>query len=119
MDQFPLVKAILFAIVSNNDSQVIRAAHARFDFPSPNVIVGRDLVGHMKPDPEGARLALAELGVQPSDCWLVGNSIYDLALGKALAIRTFIVGSQLTMHPTAIILPSLRELIPWVEDGGR
>jgi sugar-phosphatase len=114
-----VAKGIPFAIVSNNDTRVIRAAVERFCFPAPSVVVGRDSVRHMKPDPEGARLAMAELGLLAADICLVGNSAYDLALGQALGIQTYLVGPQMTPDGSATYLQSLTELMPLLKETGR
>ena len=111
-------RGIPFAIVSNNDSLVIRAALAQFEFPSPNIIVGRDAVEHLKPEPEGARLALRELGVQPEECWLVGNSKYDAALGYALGVaRTLLVGGNFQSPLGCESIPSLMEVAKSLDEN--
>ena len=103
-------RGVAFAIVSNNDSDVITEAFRRFRLPLPGVIVGRDVVRHPKPHPEGALSALAQLHLLPEECWYVGDSTTDLAVGTAVGMRTYIVDpSGSTLHG-ATILNSIGEL---------
>lgn len=114
-----VAKGILYAIVSNNHTEVIRAAIERFAFPPPGAVVGRDRVRYMKPDPEGARKALAELGVEAEESCLVGNSAYDVALGRVMAMRTYIIGERVDCEGSATHLSSLSEMIPLIKVNGR
>ena len=79
------------AILSNNDSCCVRMAFAKFGLPTSVVIIGRDMVSSPKPGTEGALLALDIIGLQPSECWLVGDSSPDLEVGSALGLKTILV----------------------------
>lgn len=54
-------------------------------------IVGVDTVRRPKPDPEGARVALARLGVGALHSLFVGDTIMDVLAGKAAGTRTIAV----------------------------
>ncbi len=83
-----LAKAnIPVAILSNNDSSCVKKAFAKFGLPVPTVIVGRDTVSSPKPSTEGAEFALKFMGLEPSECWLVGDSQPDLEVGKSLGFN--------------------------------
>jgi HAD superfamily hydrolase (TIGR01509 family) len=47
-----------------------------------------DLVAHPKPAADPVLLALEQLGVQPGNALMVGDSIYDLRAGQAAGTRT-------------------------------
>jgi len=79
-------------------------------------VVGVDTVRRPKPDPEGARVALARLGVGSLHAVFVGDTIMDVLAGKGAGTRTVAVlcghGDEDELHasqPDAII-PDLREL---------
>jgi phosphoglycolate phosphatase-like HAD superfamily hydrolase len=87
-----LVEAdIPVAILSNNDSSCVKKAFAKFGLPVPAVIVGRDTVSSPKPSTEGAELALKFMGLEPGECWLVGDSQPDLEVGKSLGCNVIYI----------------------------
>lgn len=49
-----------------------------------------DRVAHAKPAPDLVQLALAELGVAPTDAWMVGDSKYDRQAARSAGV--FFVG---------------------------
>ena len=49
-----------------------------------------DRVVHAKPSPELVQLALRELGVQPTEAWMVGDSRFDRAAAQSAGV--FFVG---------------------------
>ena len=51
-------------------------------------VVGSDEVAHSKPAPDIVRLALARLGLSPSDALMIGDSPLDLQAGRAAGTRT-------------------------------
>lgn len=54
-------------------------------------VVGVDTVRRPKPDPEGARVALARLGVGALRAVFIGDTIMDVLAGKAAGTRTVAV----------------------------
>lgn len=56
-------------------------------------IVGVDTVRRPKPDPEGARVALARLGVGALRSVFVGDTVMDVLAGKGAGTRTVAVTS--------------------------
>ncbi|HZS81269.1 MAG TPA: HAD-IA family hydrolase [Stellaceae bacterium] len=52
-------------------------------------VVTAERAGFYKPDPRPYRLALAELGVEPSRCLFVAGSAYDLFGTAAIGLPTF------------------------------
>lgn len=90
------------AMVSNNHSEPIKRIMTRLDLSLPPAIVGRDQVRCLKPDPEGARLALEWLGKGPEGAWMVGDSAHDMEAGLALNLRVALVSS-----PWLEVMPQL------------
>lgn len=57
-------------------------------------IVGRDRVSNGKPDPEMARLAMGELGIQAENCLIIGDSNADMMMGRLAGVfRTIGISS--------------------------
>lgn len=52
------------------------------------VVIGGDRVARPKPAPEMATLALAEMNCGPESALVVGDTTYDLGMGKAAGART-------------------------------
>lgn len=91
--QWLTVRNVPIAIVSNNHSDIVKAALTRLEVPLPPVVIGRDHVRLLKPDPEGALLALEDLGLTTQDVWMVGDSLYDAEAGAALKLQVALVDS--------------------------
>ena len=80
------------------------------------VVVPRDRVKHVKPDPEQYELALKTLGVQPDATLIVGDSMVDMESAKQLKVVA--VGlptglsttEQLTSHGANYLITSLSDL---------
>lgn len=80
------------AMVSNIGRAALAAALARFGLDSRLApVVSRDDVTFMKPRPEGALRALAELQTAPSAALFVGDSRADVLAARAAGLRVAIV----------------------------
>ncbi len=51
-------------------------------------VVGGDAVPVKKPDPAVVRHVVAQVGVEPGELWMVGDSALDIATGRAAGART-------------------------------
>lgn len=76
------------AVVTSNSVAAVERVFRRFAWPSPQAVVGRETVERQKPDPEGARVALERLGVPGHRAVLVGDSDYDIQVGRAVGAVT-------------------------------
>jgi histidinol-phosphate phosphatase family protein len=47
-----------------------------------------------KPAPGMIRTAAAELGVDPAECWFIGDTWMDMGAGRAAGCRTILVGPE-------------------------
>jgi pyrophosphatase PpaX len=52
-----------------------------------DTIVGCDICERHKPDPEPVRLALTSLGYEPDEAVFVGDSVHDMAAGRAAGMK--------------------------------
>lgn len=51
-------------------------------------VVSADEVPNAKPAPDGLLLACERAGLNPSDCWYVGDDLRDIVAGRAAGMRT-------------------------------
>ena len=77
LDDLPAL-GLRAGIVSSNPSAVIRPVLAQYGVESCFVaIVGREGIGHIKPDPESMRRCCKLLSVEPAHCMGVGDNAGD------------------------------------------
>jgi HAD superfamily hydrolase (TIGR01509 family) len=56
-----------------------------------NVVVGRDEVKKGKPEPDMVFKAAERLGTKPSNCVYIGDSVYDVIMGKKAGCKTVLL----------------------------
>lgn len=88
LDAFDAPLAIVTTKAVDPARVVLRALGVEDRF---RAIVGVDTVRRPKPDPEGARVALARLGVSATRALFVGDTIMDVLAGKGAGMRTLAV----------------------------
>ena len=69
--------------------------------PCFETIVDTDRFQHAKPDPEIFQVAMRDLRLTPSDCWIVEDSLAGVGAGKASG--TFTVGITTTFEREALM----------------
>ncbi|MDX8481108.1 phosphoglycolate phosphatase [Mesorhizobium sp. VK24D] len=62
-------------------------------------IVGGDAVTHLKPAPDALLLALAQLGVEPTDALMVGDSSGDVGAARAAGMPVVLLRGGYTQIP--------------------
>ncbi len=67
-----------FAIATSGARHTASSAIELLDLPSGTVVVTRDLVDRAKPDPHLFLAAASLLEVDPRQCFVVGDSVWDL-----------------------------------------
>jgi HAD superfamily hydrolase (TIGR01509 family) len=82
-----------FAIVTRNCKDTVVQAFERHRLPAPAVIIALDDDARPKPHPEAAERALTALGLAAEECILVGDSRYDLELGRAAGLYRVLVAN--------------------------
>jgi len=87
------------------------------------IVVSRDAVRRVKPDPEPLLTALEGLGVAAVDAVSVGDTPVDVRAGRAAGVRTVGVltgagtAAQLRAEGVEAILTSIAELPRYLDDG--
>lgn len=71
-------RQVPFAIATSGAKATAKSAIDLLDIPDDVPIVTRDVVDRAKPDPHLFLAAAHLLGVQPSNCFVVGDSVWDL-----------------------------------------
>lgn len=87
--------------------------------PDVLMIVDGGQVRRAKPDPELMYVAARSLGVEPGNCWCVGDSVWDVYAGNAAGMTTVAVvaGSATTKDAlqragATIVVSTLTDLVP-------
>ncbi len=73
-----------------------------------NVIATREDVKNPKPDPEIYKLVIGQLGVQPTDCIAIEDSLAGVKAGLAAGVDVIGVGTMLTgksLHESGVLPP--------------
>lgn len=92
-DAIPLLDALAarampVAVVTNTVSSLLPLILRGAGLDSRvSVAVCADQVAHPKPAPDMLLRACAELGVEPNDAWMVGDSRFDRDAAKAAGVR--------------------------------
>jgi len=82
-------KGVKIAVCSSNPRVTVERLLKRFSLISlVDVYVTMDEVRRGKPAPDILLLAARKLGLRPSSILVVGDSVYDIAAGKAAEMRT-------------------------------
>ncbi|GAB3895362.1 HAD family hydrolase [Spirosoma agri] len=95
--------AVATSAPAENLDFIIDALNIRSYF---DALLNESMVNHPKPDPEIYEKAMAQLGVEPSDCVVFEDSMTGIQAGKASGAR--VVGLATTETPD--------ELRPFVDD---
>jgi HAD superfamily hydrolase (TIGR01509 family) len=83
------------AIVTSNSSRTVRSWLTRYHLQATvKVVVGRDSMMALKPDPSMLSRALAELQVSTEDAIFVGDSKADLSAARSLGVRFAAIGAK-------------------------
>lgn len=88
------------AVVSNADGHVKDDLNAAGFDGVFDVVIDSTVVGVSKPDPAIFDYALAELGVDESDAWYVGDSLlFDLGGAEAAGLTEFVLVDPFDLQP--------------------
>lgn len=81
-----LGRGIKLALITRNRRESVITFFKRYPLPI-EVWITRDDAPH-KPDPTPLLMACAKLGVEPGECWMVGDGEYDIQAGINAEMRT-------------------------------
>lgn len=115
----------LAAVTNKRRDTAIEALRASGLLPFFAVVLGGDSVSHKKPSPDPVLQAASELGVDPRECVVVGDTENDARAGKAAGARaigvTWGYGTRARLEAAAVdhlvetpdaLPPLLRALTP-------
>jgi HAD superfamily hydrolase (TIGR01509 family) len=71
-------RGVSWAIATSGVRRTAQAALDMLGLDEDAVVITRDMVKRAKPDPDLFLAAAAEIGVAPSQCYVVGDSVWDL-----------------------------------------
>ena len=84
-----------------------------------SVIVAADDVSRVKPDPEMALKAIAQIGGEPQDAIVVGDMIFDIQMGKSAHMKTCAVtygnGTPEQLASADYVIDDFKLLLPIVQ----
>lgn len=81
------------AIVSRNLRATLAAGLNKIGFEDNIVVVARDDVSALKPDPQGFDEAMKRMGVERAQSLIVGDTTHDVVAAKALGIPSIVVAN--------------------------
>ncbi len=73
---------VKWAIATSGAEKTARPTLAMLDIPAGTPVVTRDQVAYAKPNPDLFLVASERLGVPPGDCFVVGDSIWDMLAAR-------------------------------------
>jgi len=73
---------VRWTIATSGRAATARLALPLLGLPADVPMVTRDMVRHAKPDPDLFLAAAAQLGVEPRDAMVVGDSVWDLLAAR-------------------------------------
>jgi len=86
-------RAIPWGIVTNKPAWLTDPLMAELGFSErAHCIVSGDTTAHAKPHPEPILHACRLLGIDPADCWYLGDAQRDIDAGLAAGTRTLVAG---------------------------
>lgn len=110
-------------VTSKNRHGALRGLRAMGLFDAIDVVVGADDVARPKPDSEPVTFALTRLGVRPAEAVFVGDSVHDIASGRAACVRTVAAAwgamalDSLRAAGADMLIEHPRELMAWLDGG--
>ncbi len=95
-------RGVTWAIATSSRREQVGTSIAALDLPDEPRIVDGSHVEHAKPAPDLLLLAARELGVDPSRCWYVGDSTWDMRAAVAAGMRAIGVLAGATVDADAL-----------------
>jgi len=113
-------RGLPWAIATSSRRDQVGASIEALNLSSRPTVVDGSHVEHAKPEPDLLLYAAAELGVEPSRVWYVGDSIWDMeaAVKAEMAPIGVVTGSataeELKASGAGMTVDNLRQLLPLV-----
>lgn len=115
-------RGIVWAIATSSRKAQVATSVAALSLPREPVIVDASHVKHAKPEPDLLLLAASELKVEPSDCWYIGDSTWDMVSAVAagmiaigVTVGSAVDGPALFGSGSAVVVATLDEIAVTIE----
>ena len=116
-------RGVPWAIATSSRKEQVVTSVAALGLDSEPMIVDASHVEHAKPEPDLLLLAAEEVGVEPTRCWYVGDSTWDMVAAVAAAMIPIGVTAGAAVDAAALrgagaatVVESLRELTESLRD---
>ena len=76
-------RSVTWAIATSSRKEQVRTSVAALGFDHEPTIIDASHVRHAKPEPDLLLVAARQLGIDPADCWYVGDSTWDMVSAVA------------------------------------
>jgi HAD superfamily hydrolase (TIGR01509 family) len=95
-------RGITWAIATSSRKEQVATSVQAMGLPSEPRIVDASHVKHAKPEPDLLLLAAEQLGVEPSRCWYIGDSTWDMVSAVAAGMIAIGVTAGAAVSATAL-----------------
>jgi HAD superfamily hydrolase (TIGR01509 family) len=85
-------RGVKVIIQSSNSVRAIQQTLERLTFPVADAVIGRESARRVKPDPQGVRRVLRQLGIRGTESAVIGDGDFDVELGRAIGATTVRLG---------------------------
>jgi phosphoglycolate phosphatase len=82
---------IRWAVATSSQPEQVKRSLSRIQGARNAVLIDASRVSVAKPAPDGLLAAAAELRVDPSTCWAIGDSIWDVQAARAAGMTAVVV----------------------------
>jgi phosphoglycolate phosphatase len=81
-------RGLAWGIVTNKTARFTDALVPRIGLHAAGCVISGDTTRHAKPHPEPLREAARRLGLDPRQCWYVGDDLRDIQAGRGAGMAT-------------------------------
>ena len=113
--KYVTARGLKTAILTSNLSSTVKKVFSKFGILFDGFIIGREDVTYPKPDLQGIKKLLRKLDLDGKDCILIGDTDFDIAIGKKINSLTIFLkrdkSINLSFVKPDIVADSLSEII--------
>ncbi len=111
-------RGIPWSIATSSRKDQVETSVNALDLPTEPTIVDASHVEHAKPEPDLLLLAAGQLGIEPAQCWYIGDSTWDMIAAVAAGMIPIGVtagaaadAAGLQNAGAAVVVATLHELV--------
>jgi HAD superfamily hydrolase (TIGR01509 family) len=110
-----------WAIATSSRPEQVGKSIESLNLPRPPTIIDGSRVEHAKPAPDLLLFAARELGIEPSQAWYVGDSIWDMQAARAAGMPAIGVASgsattdELEGAGASLTIDNLNQVLPMIK----